>query len=741
MKNTINETSGYFGSAHYDCAKIEIKNNIKSIKIFINQEKAETLTLDGIEFYSQGALISLREIDYTVRQSSTFENFEAANIISKKISQTQKEVRPYWIIDFVNPLFIDVVFIYNRWTNYRWFRGNAHICLSYVDHENLIQTVKVNKYRSIKAIANEFWVNSLAISKEDLLFIFLLLQKNNFDFQNKLYKGSKYFGSTKSSALYLHLNYKVREIEVSVEDTTLALKGMEFLYKDVVVNLDASLYSVYQSSVWKERKAENLLENKKIHTKKEKKSFWKIVFHEPYFIDSVRIYNRVDKLSSRNIKMKVRVSNEFGSEAYYSPEYDSFSPLWQMALNESTDKYFYLALIAYGIRNQVINIFSINWVELINYLDLWIEGKELDEVERVILAAYLIFKKKNGAKKLNFLAARLRTAKEINLLQDSINELSKNLGGTEYLITKHGLTTPRLINQKDKYLTSVYELIKDFKELGYDVFISYGSLLGAVREQGFIPHDDDIDFSLILKSNNIDAAKNEFSVVLNRLESLNYKIHTLVADGVQLNNVHLQKKGLKRLDIFPCFLEKDKVYLGGAVRWYEFDKSKIFPLRNILLYDQKISAPFDTDAYLVRFYGENWKVPQRFDPWPWKISDAKYDFKKSDSLALSLNMLETYLIAQLEKNNINFESYFKHDKLLVLEVELKGKMTVFDFFILSQNQVFLHSYIKENHQSYLILLSGCEGWRELGSGFYLIFNISTESALDDFISDFLKNFN
>ena len=37
-------------------------------------------------------------------------------------------------------------------------------------------------------------------------------------------------------------------------------------------------------------------------------------------------------------------------------------------------------------------------------------------------------------------------------------------------------------------------------ELGYDSFLSYGTLLGAVRDHDFIEHDDDVDMAVVLKS-------------------------------------------------------------------------------------------------------------------------------------------------------------------------------------------------------------------------------------------------
>lgn len=53
-----------------------------------------------------------------------------------------------------------------------------------------------------------------------------------------------------------------------------------------------------------------------------------------------------------------------------------------------------------------------------------------------------------------------------------------------------------------------YECLRNFDELlshrGIHYWLMYGTLLGAVREHGFIPHDDDIDVGMFCKDINSD---------------------------------------------------------------------------------------------------------------------------------------------------------------------------------------------------------------------------------------------
>jgi len=726
MKSKSLNTLGYFGFSKFDCAKALLHQKIKSLKLFINQEKETFLMLQGIEFYSNGGKIDLTDIEYITYISGTNQSKSANGLLEKKVLKTEIMKRPYWIIEFSKPIYIAEVFIYNKGTNYRDFRRNKNLCLEYKDSDGLTQGIKLNKYKKLKDIAITLYHNSETLFKSDLLYNFAVLQAKEMKL-DKFYIGSKHFGSTQETALSLSLNYKVKEIEIFIENTTLALSGLEFLYKNEIIKLDSSLYTLSQSSVWKGREAKNLLQNKKIHTTTKPKSYWKIQFYKAEFIDTLRIYNRKDKYTSRNINLKIVVLNENNHKAIYSPNYDNYHPIFNKIINEQREKDYYLSLISFGIQNQIINIDSINWLELMNHLDLWSEEKKLNKSELIILSAYLLStvkKGNNGSKKISFLAARLRTGKEIDILQKNINELSKKLNRKEYLISKHGLTTPRLINQKETYLKSLNELFQDLKTLDYQIFIAFGTLLGVARNNSFIPHDDDIDLVVIMKSNNESDAKKEFQNVMNSLSQLNYKTYQIG------NNIHVQKKGLKRLDIFLSWVNEETFHLLGVSKKYEINKKDILPLRKVFLYDLEIFAPQNIEAHLVKFYGDNWGKVEKFFGWPWKLTNNENSFLELDYI-INLEDLEKSIIKNLQEKIEDFFIWHKHSKLLVIEYF----HLVIDINIINNNDVLLYFYNKKENQTHDFKFKNLN----LQEKNNLVYNIKDTELLDIFTDNLLND--
>ena len=66
--------------------------------------------------------------------------------------------------------------------------------------------------------------------------------------------------------------------------------------------------------------------------------------------------------------------------------------------------------------------------------------------------------------------------------------------------------TGKLRENQLKFLDFSVEIIKELQEQGLKPWISWGTLLGAVRHKGYIPWDDDIDVDLIRKD--FDKAEN-----------------------------------------------------------------------------------------------------------------------------------------------------------------------------------------------------------------------------------------
>lgn len=75
--------------------------------------------------------------------------------------------------------------------------------------------------------------------------------------------------------------------------------------------------------------------------------------------------------------------------------------------------------------------------------------------------------------------------------------------------------------EKQIYAEDTAELIRFFeKELDFSLYIIYGTLLGAIRQQDFIDYDTDIDLAYLSKYSDHNKVKNERELLADKLETL-----------------------------------------------------------------------------------------------------------------------------------------------------------------------------------------------------------------------------
>ena len=151
-----------------------------------------------------------------------------------------------------------------------------------------------------------------------------------------------------------------------------------------------------------------------------------------------------------------------------------------------------------------------------------------------------------------------------------------------------------------------YELLLHTKKLlddnNIDFFLDYGTLLGAYRDNQFIPHDTDIDIS-IYNYDKVPKLLNDKNIL--RLYNLQ-----LVRNGKELHSLKL----LKFKDTFlnrklkhdnEIYIDIYKVYFQPTTDQYMF-------------YDTLFKIPTNTGTYLEYMYGDTWKTPikGKHGSWP-----------------------------------------------------------------------------------------------------------------------------
>lgn len=123
---------------------------------------------------------------------------------------------------------------------------------------------------------------------------------------------------------------------------------------------------------------------------------------------------------------------------------------------------------------------------------------------------------------------------------------------TEALRRKYSPEGSALRELQDKMLEEVLFLDKVCKENGLTYFLSGGSALGAVRHQGFIPWDDDMDIALP------SPDFNKLVKILHSMDTGPYVLHDCHSD---FNYVHLFPKfRLKEGNLLSSFPPRGRLY-------------------------------------------------------------------------------------------------------------------------------------------------------------------------------------
>lgn len=212
-------------------------------------------------------------------------------------------------------------------------------------------------------------------------------------------------------------------------------------------------------------------------------------------------------------------------------------------------------------------------------------------------------------------------------------------------------------DKEQRWLASLSESAAVLKKNNIDYFLDMGTLLGAVRENKFIPWDNDIDLGVIYNRQdesryktfvneiyNIGYNVNHSRFNMNLLKPLGIEINITfykdegdtyhsqyvkydcrhpvllflrnIKEGSHINSIgHNAKFYTKRLII------KNKGFIDIISSKYldkfvsEQKKVVIVPhfyfseMTDVILYDLKFPAPKNYEGYLEHRYGKKWRIP------------------------------------------------------------------------------------------------------------------------------------
>ncbi len=177
---------------------------------------------------------------------------------------------------------------------------------------------------------------------------------------------------------------------------------------------------------------------------------------------------------------------------------------------------------------------------------------------------------------------------------------------------KHGLRVPIGYRDEKTVMGHLVEMRDKVRALGHKPLFMYGTLLGAIREKDFIPHDDDVDLAVIMTGAGPDEINEECDKFIELLND----------NGVTANRgarhsplIHCHR-GPVTYDIFVLGHVGDTVYWPHTALKIVPERADIFlPIGEVEFKGEVFDAPADPEAVCKARYGDDWHIPNPAFEW------------------------------------------------------------------------------------------------------------------------------
>lgn len=194
-----------------------------------------------------------------------------------------------------------------------------------------------------------------------------------------------------------------------------------------------------------------------------------------------------------------------------------------------------------------------------------------------------------------------------------------------------------MFNKRAKILQNVgfklnEEIYSALKNIKIEYYVGFGTLLGVVRDNSFIKHDDDIDYFVNIHDSN------DWLLIFNILTSKGYTPKGFYIENNQIHELGFEKNGI-RVDFFQLYKSGNSqsvdsyyrnpnlIYKANVVsiRKYNFE---VIPGHFVkIIKGSHFTIPNNYENILKAIYGDNWRTPIK------NCKESKYTLYLKDAFA------------------------------------------------------------------------------------------------------------
>ncbi len=182
-------------------------------------------------------------------------------------------------------------------------------------------------------------------------------------------------------------------------------------------------------------------------------------------------------------------------------------------------------------------------------------------------------------------------------------------------IDHYGRPSKWFVDYPTDYLDDLAASLKEIElvlqlEFGVSMYLTWGSLLGAIREGDFIPHDFDIDVSYVSRARSPVGIQKEFHRIQEHFRRFKRLLKPAPSGKFMIGGA-LAPSGLYEhgIEIWTSFVVGQDFYAYPTIPGW-LPARAVRPFRTAYLRGLPFSVPNQAELFLDRYLGSDWRSPK-----------------------------------------------------------------------------------------------------------------------------------